>query len=198
MKKTILSILLFTILLFGVVGCDSKDNNKYTNLVDVEKIYYHEIDNNQISMYIVYSIKSDENQDFYVGKPANIQSCYATDDGGSSCTTQSSTSSYILNNDENQDLIEAAGFSLNEEYKTLKAGSDEKEKYIIEAFIDKEFLKDQDDTYLVVGLSTRLDTDSFIATTTVKKKYKFSEVETFKYSDNSEFVEEFKKDYHLN
>ncbi len=204
MKKNFLISLIIVVILIISAGCTKRNentdiyrNDKYADLGNIEKIYYSENSSNQVTMYIVYSIVSDEEKDFAVGMPAGLSTCYLTDNGGRNCSIPTVSGVYIASDDDNREIIELAGFPIYTTYKTLKAGSNEKVKYISKETIDKRYVDGQDMAYIYFYLSSRLNTTNFEITTSIEKKIDFKEIKTFKYNDNSEFVEEFKKDYNL-
>ncbi len=178
MKKKIFLILLIFVMLIGLTGCGEKTNkNSLNDLVDIEKIYYKENDNGSISMYLTYTISSDIEKDITIdGSDAKLKTDLKEYGG---------LYGYV---DINKDLIEEAGFQTVSDYKTLYGGSNEKIKYLVIFSINKNYFEARKKLTLLV----KINGDEYI-----EKEIDRNKINIFKYTENSEFITEFKKDYLL-
>lgn len=189
MKKKIFLNLLIFLSLFMITGCGgekTKEINK-PELLNIEKIYYEINEDSSVSMYLVYSIKSDEEKDITLGESANL----VVD-----TKTQGST---FYTYDKNKNIIEQAGFPSLVSYKTLYSGSNETLKYIATFTINKKYISNKEKVKLQVPYNGEVTEKSPVTEYEyLEKNFSFDELNCFLYSDNNEFIQEFKKDYNLN
>jgi len=198
MKKVIWLMLLVVIGLFLLTGCGESEitlnrkeendaENTISKVLNIEKIYYKFNDDSSASMYLVYSIKSDENLDIDLGSSASLLV--------GSKTTGSAFYSY----DMNKNVFEKAGFPTVVTYKTLYSGSAEILKYVATFTINKKYIDNGEDIILKVPINGTVNENSPVTEYSyLEKSFKFTEITSFLYSDNSEFLQEFKKDYSIN
>lgn len=186
MKKAILTILLCGVMILGITGCAKGTNEEksLSNLTDIEKIYYKTNDDSSISMYLVYAVKSDAEKDITIGSSANL------------IVDSQTKNSTFYTYDMNKSIIEKAGFPTAVSYKTLYGGSDETLKYIATFTINKNYVDNKKKIILQVPINGSISENSPVTEYEyIEKVFTFDEIENFSYSENSEFIQKFEKDY---
>lgn len=186
MKNKLLLFLLCGILLIGVTGCGKEvtKEKSLSNLVNIEKIYYKENDNSSISMYLVYAVKSDTEKDITIGESANL------------IVNSQTQGSAFYTYDKNKNAIAELGFPTAVSYKTLYGGSDEKLRYVATFTINKNYIDNKKEIVLQVPINGTVSENSPVTKYEyLEKSFTFDKIEIFSYSENSEFVQEFEKDY---
>lgn len=189
MKKIFLTILLCGVILLGATGCESEKSddsqqNTLSNLVDIEKIYYKENNDSSISMYLVYSIKSDAENDITVGASPSM------------IAGEETSSSAFYTYDKNKSIIEKIGFPTVVSYQTLYAGSDKKIKYIATFIINKNYVDNKKELILQIPIDGTVSYDSPATKyDNIEKSFIFDNVKSYQYVENDDFIQEFEKDY---
>lgn len=191
--RKIMYLFLSLVLVIILTGCGNKiekqnqnKNKKELNssLVNIEKVYYQVSNDSSASMYIVYSVKSDDKKDITLGDSADLTA--------NSETTGSAFYSY----DMNKNFIGSLGFPTLVDYKTLYGGSEDVLKYVATFVINKRIIDDNEKIILRVPYNGEVSKDSPVTKNKyLEKSFKFDEIDSFEYSDNEEFIKEFEKDY---
>ena len=182
--KKILKVVLCISLVMLLVGCGNKqEESTDSNLVTIDKIYYQENDNGSSSMYLVYSIKSDEEKDITAHGGVNL------------VVGENTKGSAFFTYDTNKNVIEEAGFPTVVSYKTLYAGSNQTLKYIATFTVSNKVIENNEELKLIAEVNGHQGQGMATEYDKLEKTFTFKDVPTFKYSDNQEFVQEFQKDY---
>lgn len=198
MKKAKLMMIIVAIVMILIVGIivstikkketskEDKIQNIGEKLINIEKVYYGKINSqDSYSMYIIYTIKSDNNIDIETNnKGASLMS------GGGQCA------SYYYYKD--QGILSKAGYSDSVRYETLYAGSDKKLKYIASFEVGKKGIEENKNLMLKVNYNGTVTENSPVTHYEfLEKTFKITEVNNFLYSDYAEFLKEFKKDHDI-
>lgn len=193
MKKIFLYLIMGTLLVIGLTGCGDKKvedtrENKQTesnsNLVSIEKIYYKVNKDSSSSMYIVYSVASDDKKDITLGDSASLVA--------NSKTTGSAFYTY----DMNKNAIGSLGFPTAVTYKTLYAGSNNSLKYVSTFVINKKIIDDNEKITLKIPYNGEVSEDSPVTKNKyLEKSFSFKEIDSFEYTENEELIKELEKDY---
>ena len=189
MKKKIISMVLFLTMIFVITGCgnkieEQKQNELNSSLVNIEKVYYKVSNDSSVSMYIVYSVKSDDKEDITLGSEANL------------IANSKTTGSAFFTYDMNKNFIGSLGFPTLVTYKTLYGGSDDLLKYVATFIINKKIIDNNEKIILKVPYNGEASEDSPVTKYKyLEKSFTLNEIDSFEYSDNEEFIKEFEKDY---
>lgn len=157
------------------------------SLVNIEKIYYSKNKNgDSYSLYLTYSIKSDNDKDITTAGETTLIS--GEKEQGSS----------YYNYDMNKDVISMAGYPTAISYTTLYAQSDKQLKYIAHFTVGKKDIEENNNLTFKVKYNGYLNSTSPVTQYEyLEKKFKINDVSNFLYIDNNDFIKEFKKDHNI-
>lgn len=127
-------------------------------------------------VYVVYTVYGKEDEDITVGESPDLDYGYGTIGGG------------LYSADPNKDFIKLLGFPTAVTYQKIRAGSEEGIRYINYFIINKKSIDENKTLTLKVPYSGKASGKY------LEKSFTVSDVDSFEYKDDSEFLQELAKD----